>query len=183
MSGFINDSTPIMTQLPVRETRLEQLGRQDKPSAVSAAGKENDERGLSLGKEPSAPDIDEYVHGEEPIPAGLYRIEKDKEGNQSIVFDDPSRQEGEQAQAPSNVDETERSEEKTEKRTVSTDKVDAEISKLKEQKKSLEQQMSRAVDNPDKQEELRSRLQQLESEIAMKDNDSYRRQHAEYTFG
>ncbi|MCB6202478.1 hypothetical protein [Extibacter muris] len=64
--------------------------------------------------------------------------------------------------------------------TVNTDKVDAEIKSLKEKKAQIEQQIIKAEDNTEQQYKLERQLQQIENELRAKDNDSYRRQHAEY---
>ncbi len=65
--------------------------------------------------------------------------------------------------------------------TVSTDKVDAEIKKLKEKKAKLEQEIARAQDDPEKLEKLQKQLDQVENELRVKDTDSYRRQHMQIT--
>ena len=65
--------------------------------------------------------------------------------------------------------------------TVNTDKVDAEIKKLKEEKQQIEQQIKR-TDDENKCKELKKQLSQIESELSAKDNDAYRKQHAAYTY-
>ncbi len=65
--------------------------------------------------------------------------------------------------------------------TVSTDKVDREIRELKEQKQRLEQRLDIETDET-KIKELEGELAQVERELSQKDNDTYRRQHAAYTF-
>lgn len=65
--------------------------------------------------------------------------------------------------------------------TASTDKVDAEIKKLKEKKAKLEQEIARAQDDPEKLEKLQKQLDQVENELRVKDTDSYRRQHMQIT--
>lgn len=64
--------------------------------------------------------------------------------------------------------------------TVNTDKVDAEIKKLKEEKQQIEQQIKKTGDE-NKCKELKKQLSQIESELSAKDNDVYRKQHATYT--
>ena len=51
-----------------------------------------------------------------------------------------------------------------------------EIEKLKRKKKELEQKVNRESD-PDKAEDLKKQLAQVERELSQKDNDSYRRRH------
>lgn len=65
--------------------------------------------------------------------------------------------------------------------TCNTDKVDREIERLKKQKQELERQISRETDE-NKAEDLKAKLAQAEKELRQKDNDTYRRQHATYTF-
>lgn len=62
---------------------------------------------------------------------------------------------------------------------ASTDKVDAEIRLLKNKKAQLEQKISAQADNPD----LQRQLAQIDDEIRQKDNDSYRKQHANFSTG
>ena len=62
--------------------------------------------------------------------------------------------------------------------TVSTDKVDAEIRKLKNQKAQLEQKIA-AEANPN--DDLQRQLSQLENELRQKDNDNYRRTHSNFS--
>lgn len=64
--------------------------------------------------------------------------------------------------------------------TTDTGKVDREIEKLREEKTRLSEQV-RMTDDPQKKEELRRQLAQVEQELAQKDNDTYRRQHATVT--
>lgn len=65
------------------------------------------------------------------------------------------------------------------KSTISTDKVDAEIKLLKNKKAQLEQKISAQADNPD----LQHQLTQIENELRQKDNDTYRRQHTDFSTG
>lgn len=64
---------------------------------------------------------------------------------------------------------------------VSSDQVDAELRKIREQKQQIEQEMRRATGDDTKRAKLEKRLESIESELQMKDNDDYRRQHAQYT--
>lgn len=70
--------------------------------------------------------------------------------------------------------------EKTEECTTNTDKVDREIRELRKKKKELEQKLARS-DGPEEKKRLETQLQQTERELQMKDNDSYRRSHAQYS--
>ena len=69
-------------------------------------------------------------------------------------------------------------EDKTEETTVSTDSVDSEISRLKEEKRRLEQQVRMAGDGKEA-ERLRRLLRQVEGEVRQKDNDAYRKGHVD----
>ena len=62
--------------------------------------------------------------------------------------------------------------------TTNTDQVDREIKQLREKKKQLEQQLESAVGDEKKCRELEKQLAQINAELAHKDNDTYRRQHA-----
>lgn len=61
---------------------------------------------------------------------------------------------------------------------ATTDKVDAEIQKLKNKKAQLEQKISSAQ-NPDAN--LQKQLAQIENELRQKDNDTYRKQHTKFS--
>lgn len=129
----------------------------------------------------SAPVVDQYVHGQEPEPAGLYRTVPDENGLRSIAFDDPEKKtDGEKA-----AEKAERKEPAPEKEeetvTGNTDKVDAEIRKLKEKLKSLQQQLARAQDDPQEQAKLEKEISQVENELRTKDTDAYRRQHTQFS--
>ncbi len=60
----------------------------------------------------------------------------------------------------------------------STDKVDREIKKLKEQRQQLKQQITVASGDEEKVKELEKKLSRIEGELSQKDNDTYRRQNA-----
>ena len=62
--------------------------------------------------------------------------------------------------------------------TTNTDQVDTEIKKLREEKQQIIQQLRKADGNAEKQADLEMRLAQLDAELQAKDNDSYRKQHA-----
>lgn len=67
---------------------------------------------------------------------------------------------------------------KSESCTGNTDKVDREIKALREKLRKLKEQAARAEGK--RQKELESKIAALENELAMKDTDSYRRQHSEF---
>jgi hypothetical protein len=152
---------------------------------------------------------DEYIPGGDKSSEapGLYRLEKDENGQQKIVFDrSDSIEKSEQAglaekegnmdlpevlsdqtkneKSPDKKDGPEKSTDKEQemKCTVNTDQVDAEIKKLKEEKQQIEQQLNRIRDDEDRRKELEKQLSLVESELSVKDTDAYRKQHASYTY-
>ena len=134
------------------------------------------------------PVMDEYVPEEKPEPSGRYCLSKDENGKPKIYFDAPER--AENAPDASHASDRDKSAEGPEKSgsdkdgqscTCNTDKVDREIEKLKKQKQELEQQINRETDES-KIEDLKAKLEQIEKELSQKDNDTYRRQHATYTY-
>lgn len=106
---------------------------------------------------------DEYISSERSgaKPSGLYRVGQDENGRQKVFYDDPKKP--------------------AEKCTGNTDQVDREIEELKEKKKELEQQIRLASGDEKKVRELENRLAQVESELSQKDNDTYRRQHSNFS--
>ena len=67
-------------------------------------------------------------------------------------------------------------ENKSETTTANTDMVDREIEQLKKQQEKLEERLRTA--GPEQAEDIRRQLDQVQRELAQKDNDTYRRQHA-----
>ena len=134
------------------------------------------------------PVMDEYVPEEKPEPSGRYWLGKDEDGKPKIYFDDPEQAEdAPDAPDASDLDKSAEGPEKSgsdkdgQRCTCNTDKVDREIEKLKKQKQELEQQINRETDES-KTEDLKAKLAQIEKELSQKDNDTYRRQHATYTY-
>ena len=70
-------------------------------------------------------------------------------------------------------------EDKSDTETCSTDRVDREIKQLKRRKKQLEQQLRSA--SPEQAETIQRQLDQVSRELARKDDDTYRRQHAVFS--
>ena len=52
---------------------------------------------------------------------------------------------------------------------------------MKEEKKQILQQLRKADGDAERQAELEKRLAQLDAELQVKDNDTYRKQHATHT--
>lgn len=105
-----------------------------------------------------APDLDEYVPEEEHTPSGLYWLGKDEDGSPKVFFDDP---EGKPVETC----------------TTDTGKVDRELERLRHRREELTQQVDTQAD-PVKAQKLEQELARVEAELAQKDNDTYRRQHA-----
>ena len=63
---------------------------------------------------------------------------------------------------------------KSESTTINTDRVDAEIEKLKRRKAEIEQDLKTSGD--EEKERLEAELHMVEAELVQKDNDTYRRQ-------
>lgn len=70
-------------------------------------------------------------------------------------------------------------EDKSETTTCDTGKVDRELENLRKRQEELTQQLRSAA--PEQAEAVQRRLDQVNRELAQKDNDSYRRQHAVFS--
>lgn len=70
-------------------------------------------------------------------------------------------------------------EEKSEVTVCDTDRVDKEIERLRENQEQLEQKL-RAAEG-ENAERIRRQLESVSAELAMKDNDSYRRRNAVFS--
>lgn len=70
-------------------------------------------------------------------------------------------------------------ENKSETTTCDTGKVDRELENLRKRQEELTQQLRSAA--PEQAEKLQRQLDQVNRELAQKDNDSYRRQHAVFS--
>lgn len=118
--------------------------------------------------------FDRLEKGEKNNPAGLYSIagfsknaeSQKSEENRNQDTDNPPSEE----------------EPKVTKCTINTDRVDSEIKKLHEQKEKIKQQLNAASDDPEKREKLQKELQNVDSQLLTKDNDSYRKQHSSVSF-
>lgn len=152
---------------------LKQQGTQETQKATEAPPAEE-------AAQARPPRFDEYVKNDkEASSAGIYNVEKDENGNPLITFDSPdkpSQESPDTAKAPSEDEKPE-----IMKCTVSTDKVDAEIKKLTEQRQSIQQQLKQA-ENPEEKAALQKQLTNIETELRAKDNDAYRKQNATYTY-
>lgn len=160
---------------------------------------------------PLRPAADEYTPEQKEPPSGRYWLERDGDGRQVVFYDGPQQPAGgparpetgdtpasggaqpRQAEDAPDADapqpgkaaggpEEKRAPENDQERcTVDTGRVDREIEALKKQKQELERQLKAETDET-KARALRARVAQIEQELSQKDNDTYRRQHAEYSF-
>lgn len=117
---------------------------------------------------PAVPVVDQYVHQQAPESIGLYHIAQDESGIRDIIFD-----------APADADKLDKKKSTAEPETTTADtnNVDVEIRKLKERLEALKQKLAQVNDNPQQQAQLQKQISQTESELRIKDTDSYRRQH------
>lgn len=155
------------------EKQLEKLSAELKTVKTQEAG------GVSGAA--AAPRFDEYVEGGGQAPSpGLYEVRGDGEGGYQVYLR-PYSEDGEEA-APAEGGGEPR---KVTKTTVDTDRVDAELRRLKKERQSLEQQAAKAQNGGDgeKAAELKQKLASLDVELSAKDNDAYRKQHAAVTQG
>lgn len=70
-------------------------------------------------------------------------------------------------------------EDKAETTTANTDRVDRELAGSRKRQEELEQQLRSAA--PEQAQAIQRQLDQVEQELAQKDNDAYRRQHAVFS--
>lgn len=188
MSIAINTANlPTMEDREAYKKYIEQKERMEKAAGIEPA---DTKTGTASFDKSSEPDVDVYIPEQMPDPAGKYEPVINEDGERGIAFDDPGRihMEGplkeRNPESPEHVPNRKEGEKEGEERcTVSTERVDAEIRKLKQRAADLEQQIARAADDPDKQEKLQRQLTQVENQIQRKDSDSYRRQNAEYRYG
>lgn len=124
---------------------------------------------------------DEYISSEKfgSRPSGLYCMGQDENGNPKVIYDDPKKADGADAERKEQpkVKSGSRKDD-VEEVTGNTDAVGREIEKLKKRKQQLEQQIKAASGDEEKIKELENKLSQIEAELSQKDNDTYRRQNA-----
>lgn len=131
-----------------------------KPSKRSADGGEKEPEKVSENR-------DEYVPSEEKEPIGLYRVAPDENGEPRISYH----------KAEDKSADNDEPEEETV--TANTDNVDREIKNLRNKAQMLSRKLSSADEGT--AEEIQRELEQVNAELAQKDNDEYRRQHTVFT--
>lgn len=126
---------------------------------------------------------DEYIPSEKDEPIGLYSMEQDENGGHGIKFDDPNKsdksEKSDKSDKPEKADEPKKEKSESEECTCNTDKVDRELKWLREKVERLEQQLRSASE--EEAAKLQKQLAGVQSELAQKDNDSYRRSQAEFS--
>ena len=133
---------------------------------------------------------DRYAPEDRSGKAGLYRMAKDEEGNPVLLFDGPEKATQEKTEAAGESEEAEAEEkaaaqkeaaqESESKSTVTnTDRVDRELQQLRDEAEDLARKLRTATG--DEAERLQQKLTLAKIELRIKDNDTYRRAHAQVT--
>lgn len=124
---------------------------------------------------------DEYIPSEKDEPIGLYSMEQDENGNPKIKLDSPESKPENKSdkQEDKSADKPEKEKSESEECICNTDKVDRELKRLREKNERLEQQLRSASD--EEAAKLQKQLAAAQSELAQKDNDTYRKSHAEFS--
>lgn len=135
-----------------------QTNQEKVKEVLKEQGKDKENENIPIPK-------DEYIHSEKSgnKPSGLYNLGQDESGNPQIFYDDPKKA---------------AKKESAKKVTGNTDNVDREIKRLKEEKKSLEQQIRALAGDEERVEEIKKKLSKIEEELRQKDNDTYRRRNS-----
>lgn len=123
---------------------------------------------------------DSYVaelDNSEPIDEGLYSLEANEKGEPQIHFSKP-KQEDEPVE--NNNDE----EPIIMKCTIDTDHIEKEIKQIDQKKQKVQQDIIKAKNQNDdeKAEQLDAELAKIETELASKDSDAYRKQNAKVSY-
>lgn len=175
--------TPVIS-LNTAAQPLRAVDGTDKIPAIRRPGEEDQAR-------PAEPRRDEYIPEEKREPWGRYWLEWDGDGQPRICFDDPQRAADapEQAEEPAAASDQDRGakgperknrENKAERCTGDTGRVDREIEKLKRKRAELEQRLNTERDEA-RREDLERQLAQVEAELRQKDNDGYRRRNTVFS--
>ncbi|MDD4074808.1 MAG: hypothetical protein PHC80_01815 [Eubacteriales bacterium] len=169
---------------------------------------EKTENAQDIKKSAAAPEANADERAYEVLPAqklgsaGLYSVSKDSQGRQEIVFDKPARYikqiaaklfsampetedvRGEDAArtpaAPAAAPKPNADGASASQTIANTDRVDQEIESLKDKQAQLEKRLA-ATSDPEKRAALQNELNRLQSQLTLKDNDTYRRQNTAFT--
>ena len=163
-----------MNILPLSGTSIQQSQTIRAAETIPAA-KQAEQRACS-----SLPDYDKYTPEDRTglEHSGLYRPVSGKNGP-GLHFDGPVDESPDASKAggvPDRAALEKSSGRKAEQCTTDTGRVDREIEKLRARQEKLAGQLCTAA--PDKAENLKKQLAQVENELRQKDNDSYRKAHA-----
>ena len=164
-----SSSIDIMKQAGLKQACLFQVQKAAKTSP------ENREDVPEAKEKNAVSKRDEYIPSEKDEPIGLYSLEQDESGGRGIRFDDPNKSE----KPDKSADEPKKEKSESEDCTCNTNKVDRELKRLREKAERLEQQLRSASD--DEAAKLQKQLAEVQSELAQKDNDSYRRSQAVFS--
>ena len=166
-----NNSIDLMKQANLKQVGLKQASLLQVQKSAQTAMKSREDVSEAK-KENAVPKRDEYIPSEKDDPIGLYGLEQDENGGHGIKFDDPNK-------SDKSADEPEKEKSESEECTCNTDKVDRELKRLREKAERLEQQLRSASD--DEAAKLQKQLAGVQSELAQKDNDSYRKSQAVFS--
>lgn len=111
---------------------------------------------------------DKYIPGQEDRSTGIYSVSEDENGGLKFSVD------GDEKTAPAKNSDSE-----DDTVTANTDKVDREIRELRNKEKRIQKELRSADEKT--AEKLRRELEQVSAELAEKDNDTYRRQHTDFS--
>lgn len=167
---------------------MERASLQQIQKAAQSVEKKQEE--LPDGENRQGVKRDEYVPSEKGEPIGLYSMEQDENGNPKIKLDSPEskpankpdKQEDKSADKsdePDKADKPEKEKSESEECICNTDKVDRKLKRLREKAERLEQQLRSATG--EEAEKLQKQLAAAQNELAQKDNDTYRKSHAEFS--
>ena len=122
---------------------------------------------------PPKPVMDEYLPEEPQEPSGRYWLGRDEDGQPKIYFDSPER-------TPEAPKQPESAPEADALCTSNTDAVDRTIEQLKRKQEELSQRLNTETDEA-RRKDLERQLAQVEQELKQKDNETYRRQHTQFS--
>ena len=192
-----NDTSSLDRKIEQLKKQIEQINKNDKLSQeekdkrvanienqVVQLEQQNGQESRNASSVEMKKRFDTYEAQPQQQSAGVYQVAHDNEGRQIIQVDKSWETAQDQLKAEPQ-DDSEKPNNEGEKpiivkTTGNTDKVDREIEKLKQTQAQLEQKIAAAKEPKDK-ESLETQLAQVEAELKLKDNHTYRRQHMEIT--
>lgn len=127
---------------------------------------------------PLRPTRDQYVPEEKPEASGRYWLDRDEDGSPRLRFDGPAPTDA--PEATDGPEKPKRPDKRSDECTCNTDQVDRELEALRKKQETLARQLRSETDGT-KASSLQRELAQVERELAQKDNNAYRRQHAVFS--